>query len=203
MKKCVFLSAFIFIFSFVFSQDRSYKQPATIGIHFIFNDFATAAAIRSSSLSSVLKDKKFGHLKEMSQGLALSYGKGISETFDFSSMLAGSFLSYPFQDKPVSGSDFLLLEADASIRAKLLSDKYWFVPYVQVGAGVSKYMGYWGTYIPAGVGIQINFFGEAYLVINSQYRIAVTESTSYHFIHGVGLVANIGRRENEEGANGK
>ena len=127
----------------------------------------------------------------MSQGLAISYGKGLSENFDFSSMLAGSFLSYPFPDKPVSGSDYLLLEADASIRGKMFSDRSWFVPYLQVGVGVSKYQGYWGTFIPAGIGIQISFFGEAYLQINSQYRVGVTETTNNHFIHSIGLVGNI------------
>jgi hypothetical protein len=195
MKKCYIISfGLIFFCVSVLSQERSYKQPATLGIHFLFNDFTTAQLIRSSSLSSVLKDKRFGKLKDMSQGLALSYGKGLTETFDFSSTLAGSFLSYPFRDKPESGSDYLLIEGDACIRGKMLSDKYWFVPYLQVGVGVSKYQGYWGAFIPAGVGIQISFFGEAYLQINSQYRIAVTESTNYHFIHSIGLVGNIGRR---------
>lgn len=178
----------------MFGQEKSYKQPATLGIHFVFTDFTTAQLIRSSSLSSVLKDGRFGKLKDMSQGLALSYGKGLSETFDFSSTIVGSFLSYPFRDNPGSGSDYLLLEADASVRGKMLSDKYWFIPYVQVGVGVSKFQGYWGTFIPAGVGIQVSFFGEAYLVINSQYRIAVSEAANYHFIHSIGLVGNIGKQ---------
>lgn len=196
MKKSLLIScSSLFFYLTAFSQEKSYKQPATLGIHFVFNDFVTAQLIRSSSLSSVLKDKRFGKLKDMSQGLAINYGTGISETFDFNSTLAGSFLSYPFQDRPASGSDYLLLEADASIRGKMLSDRYWFVPYLQVGVGVSKYQGYWGTFIPAGVGIQVSFFGEAYLQINSQYRIAVTETTNYHFIHSIGLVGNIGRRE--------
>ena len=194
MKKLILVSFSVFNWFIIFCQEKSYQQPATIGIHFVFNDFVTAQLIRSSSLSSVLKDHKFGKLKDMSQGLALSYGKGLSETFDFSTTLAGSFLSYPLEDKPASGSDFLLLEGDACIRGKMFSDKYWFVPYLQVGVGVSKYQGYWGTFIPAGVGLQISFFGEAYLLINSQYRIAVTETTNYHFLHSIGLVGNIGRR---------
>lgn len=179
----------------VFSQQESHKQPMTFGIHFLFNDFNTAQAIRESSLSSVLKDRRFGKLRDMSQGLALSFGKGICETFDFYTTLGGSFLSYPLDDKPPSGSEYLLLEADASIRGKLLSDKYIFVPYVQVGAGFSKYQGYWGAFIPAGVGVQVNFFDEAFLQINSQYRIGITEHTSYHFVHSIGLVGNIGSRD--------
>lgn len=197
MNKTLLLIISIFVYTLTFGQTRSFKQPATLGIHFIFNDFATATAIRNSSLPSVLKDKKFGKLRDMSQGLALSYGNGLSENFDFYSTLTGSFLSYPFENKPPSGSDFLLLEGDASIRGKMLSDKYWFVPYFQAGVGVSRYKGYWGAFIPAGVGLQINFFREAYLQINSQYRIAVTETTSYHFVHSIGLVGNIGRREGE------
>lgn len=195
MKKSLLVSfTSVFFCVIVSGQEKSYKQPATLGIHFIFNDFATAQAIRSSSLSSVLRDGRFGKLKDMSQGLAISYGQGISEKFDFSSTIAGSFLSYPFRDRRSSGSEFLLLEADASVRGKMLSDRYWFVPYLQAGVGVSKYQGYWGTFIPAGVGIQISFFGEAYLQINSQYRIAVTESANYHFVHSIGLVGNIGKR---------
>jgi hypothetical protein len=195
MKKLLLISLTSAFFCLdIFSQQKSYRQPATLGIHFVFNDFVTAQLIRSTSLSTVLREHRFGKLKDMSQGLALSYGKGLSETFDFSSTLAGSFLSYPFQHKPAAGSDYLLLEGDACIRGKMFSDKYWFVPYLQVGVGVSKYQGYWGTFIPAGVGIQISFFGEAYLQINSQYRIAVTETTNFHFLHGIGLVGNIGRR---------
>lgn len=179
----------------VAAQQKSYKQPVTLGIHFLFNDFVTATAIRQTSLSSVLKNKQFGKIRDMSQGLALSFGKGVSETFDFYSTIAGSFLAYPMRDQPESGSEFLLLEADASIRGKMLPDKYWLIPYVQVGAGVSKFKGYWGAFIPVGVGVQVNFFGEAYLQVNSQYRVAVTESANYHFVHSIGLVGNIGRRD--------
>ena len=190
-------TSFLLVISFlicllVVAQEKSKKQPITLGIHFVFNDFQTASAIRSSSLSSVLKDRRFGKLGDMSQGLALSFGKGLTNNYDFYSTVAGSFLAYPMENKPSSGSDFLLIEADASIRGKMLPDNFFFVPYVQAGVGFSKYKGYWGAFIPAGVGVQISFFGEAYLQINSQYRIAVTENTSYHFVHSIGLVGNIG-----------
>jgi hypothetical protein len=193
MKSIVLVQALFLICSYSFCQKTSYIQPTTIGIHFTFTDFETAIAIRNTSLSTVLREKKFGKLQNMWQGLAISYGKGLSENFDFSSMLIGSFLAYPKSDVLSSGSESLLLEADASIKGKLMSDKYWFVPYLQVGVGASRFKNYWGTFIPAGLGIQINFFGEAYLVINSQYRIAVTETTNYHFMHSIGLVGNIGK----------
>jgi hypothetical protein len=146
-------------------------------------------------LSSVLANKQFGKVKDMSPGLAISYSEGLSNNFDLSVTLAGSFLDYPREDAPSSsGSDKFLLEADASIRGKMFSDKYWFTPYVQAGLGASKYKGYYGAFIPLGVGLQLNFFDEAYLLINSQYRVPVTQSTSYHFYHSIGLAGNIGRK---------
>ncbi len=175
------------------AQTKTHKQQPSLGIHFVFNDFATATLIRESSLSSVLNNDRFGKMRDMKQGLAISFGKGISETFDFYATGAGSFLAYPMPDKPNVGSDNLLVELDASIRGKMLSDRYFVVPYLQVGAGFSKYQGYWGAFIPAGIGLQLNFFDEAFLQVNSQYRIAITENTSYHFFHSIGLVGNIGK----------
>lgn len=197
MRKALFIClAVCSVYSPVTGQEGTAEPVETIGIHFIFNDFATALDIRSSSLSTVLNNNRFGKLKNMSQGLALSYSKGLSKYFDFTSMLAGSFLAYPMPGKESeSGGQSLLLEGDASIRGRMFTNNYWVVPYLQLGAGISYYKGYWGTFIPAGVGLQINFFDEAYLLINSQYRIAVSETANYHFVYSIGLVGNIGGRD--------
>ncbi len=194
MRKALFIClAISWLYSSALAQQPATEKTKTIGIHFIFNDFATALDIRSSSLATVLNNKRFGKLKDMSQGLALSYSNQLSKYFDFTSMLAGSFLSYPIPGKEnESGSESLLLEADASVRGRMFTNNYWVVPYLQIGAGASYYKGYWGAFIPAGVGLQINFFDEAYLLINSQYRIAVSETANYHFVHSIGLVGNIG-----------
>jgi hypothetical protein len=176
-------------------EEESYIQQPALSIHFLLHDFQTAAKVRNSSLSSVLANKEFGKVKDMSPGLAISYSEGLSNNFDLSVTLAGSFLDYPREDAPgSSGSDKFLLEADASIRGKMFSDKYWLTPYIQAGLGASKYKGYYGAFVPLGVGLQLNFFDEAYLLINSQYRVPVTQSASYHFYHSIGLAGNIGRK---------
>ena len=105
-------------------------------------------ALRRSSLSTVLRQKKYGKLQNMSQGLALSYGKGLNEHVDFITTLNGAFLSYPVPNTNASSNEGLLLEADASVRTKMFTDRHWFVPYLQGGLGISKYQGYWGTFIP-------------------------------------------------------
>jgi OOP family OmpA-OmpF porin len=178
-------------------EETNYTQQPALSIHFLLHDFQTATNIRSSSLSRVLNNKQFGRIKDMSPGLAISYSDGLSNNFDFSLTLAGSFLDYPRQDVTSSGSDKFLLEADASIRGKMFSDKYWFTPYLQAGLGASKYKGYYGAFIPLGAGLQINFFDEAFLLINSQYRVPVTETANYHFYHSIGLAGNIGRKKSK------
>lgn len=192
MKKALLLLAASVVCGYSFSQDTtSHKKPATLGIQFIFNDFQTATAIRNSSLASVIRDKRLAHLKNMSPGLAVNYLKGLNNTFDFSSSLEMSFLDYPIQGKPAFGSSKLLLEATAMVNAKMLPDNFYFVPYLSAGLGVSKYQGYYGTFLPVGGGIQINVFNEAFFFINSQYRIKVADNTNYHFFASIGFAGTI------------
>jgi hypothetical protein len=189
--------ALLFLQMSSFAQDEDYRQDPALSIHFFLIDFETATKIRNSSLSSVLANKQFGKSKDMSPGLAISYSEGLSNHFDFNTTLAGSFVDYQRRNLPSFGGDHFLLEVDASVRGKLLSNKYWFTPYFQAGVGVSKYKGYYGAFMPLGVGVQLNFFDEAYLLINSQYRVPVTESANYHFYHSIGLAGNIGKKKSK------
>jgi hypothetical protein len=194
MTKTVgFLLAILFGCMRTFSQDTA-VQPPTLGIHFFFDDFKTAWYIRASSLRQVLRQRQFGRLKEMSPGLAINYICGLSKHFDFSTTLTGAFLDYIKRDGSSFGEDNLLLEGDVSIRGKMFTDRHSINPYMQIGTGISKYKGYWGAFIPAGLGLQFNLFQEAYLLINAQYRIAVTPTVSNHFFYSLGLAGNIGRR---------
>lgn len=190
--------ALLFLQNIAFAQDKEHIHQPTLSIQFLLNDFESASNIRNSSLSNALSNKQFGKIKSMSSGLAVAYSNGLSPNFDFSTTLSGSFLDYPSRNQTVlTGNDYFLLEADASIRGKMFSNKYWFTPYIQAGVGASKYKGYYGAFIPLGVGLQLNFFDEAFLLINSQYRVPVTESANYHFYHSIGLAGNIGKKKSK------
>lgn len=196
MKKMfVSLLTLVFLGLTALSQNNDYIKGPALGIHFLFNDFSTAASIRSSSLNSVLRNKQFGKFKDMTPGIAVNYLQGLSRHVDFSGRLAGSFLYYPSEGRASFGSESLLLEADASLQAKMLSDRYWFVPYLSLGLGASKYKGYYGAFIPVGAGIQVNFFDEAFFVINSQYRLKVTDNVNDHFFYSIGIVGNLGLKK--------
>jgi OOP family OmpA-OmpF porin len=196
MRRGFLLVLYFILFRFVVSsQVKSYIQDPTLSVFFAFNDFKSAANVRATSFSEAIRNNQFGKISEMSPGLGLNYIEGLDKHFDVSISLTGSFLDYPFEDKPPLNKDNFLLEGDVSLRGKILSNKNIVSPYLQVGTGASFYAGYYAAYIPAGLGIQISFFDEAYLLINAQYRIPVTTLSSYHFYYSIGLAGKIGRKK--------
>jgi len=198
MKKITgLLMVMVMLTTMVMGQDDDVIQKPTFGVHFFLNDFKSAAAIRANSLGMVLKNQEFGKVKEMSPGLAVNFIKGLSRNYDFTTTLAGSFVDYPMPNKAAFGRDFLLVEGDVSVRGKLVSNKAIVNPYLQAGFGFSKYKSYYGAFVPLGAGLQVNMFGEAYLLINAQYRVPITETTNYHFWYGIGLAGNIGKKKKD------
>jgi outer membrane protein OmpA-like peptidoglycan-associated protein len=179
-----------------FGQDEEIR-PAAIGISFFLNDFTTADRIRTTSLSSVLSNKKWAKVKDMSPGIALTYFKGLTKRIDFAGTLAGSFVKYPFPNHATFFNDRFLLAADASANLKLVTEKYWVQPFITVGVGGHMYGGkYFGAFIPAGLGFKINFFDDVHLFVTSQYRVPVTTGTAnYHFFNQLGIAGRIGEKK--------
>ncbi len=194
MKK-ILLSLFALgLFFTGFSQDN-YKKRPTLSVAYVLYDFQTAADIRSSGLSSVIKNKQWHKTKRMNAGLAATYLQGLGSHVDFAATLSGTFLDYPVPSKPLTGKDNLLLELAATANLKLTTDKYWVSPFLTFGLGASKYKGYYSAFIPAGVGLQVNFWDDAYLLINSQYRVPVTENGEYHLFHSLGFAGTLCKKK--------
>ena len=194
MKKITLSVLTVCLLMHSFAQNEN-KKLSSIGLHFLFNDFKTAAELRSGGLATVLKNKNWKKTSRMTPGLALSYMEGLSDKVDMAITASGSFIDYPVPDKASIGSDKFLLDVTAVANLKLLSDKYWVSPYLSAGAGVSKFMGYFGAFIPTGVGLQVSLFDKTFIMINSQYRIPVTENVAYHLYHSIGFVGSVGTRK--------
>lgn len=192
----IVLAAFIvlcFLSTNIFAQSKPIR-PQALGVSFLMNDFTTAQRIRGGSLSQVFRDKKWAKFNEMSPGLALTYFKGVKSYIDFAGTLAASYVSYPFRNKPASSSDALLLEVDASAQFKMFDESYVVTPYISAGVGASKYKGYYGAFIPLGLGFKVNLFDEASIFLGSQYRVPVSyETSNYHFMYSFGISGVIGK----------
>lgn len=184
-------------FSNGYSQDNTTIQEPTLAVHFFYNDFISAQNVRSSSLASALKNSQFGKIGKMNGGVAVNYIQGLTPKVDFTSMLAMSNLDYPLQDREPRGQQKILLEADASVRAKLVPNNYWLSPYAQIGFGASVWNGYFGAFIPTGLGLQVNIIDNASIIFNSQYRIPVTKTSNYHFFYSIGFAGKIRNRKNK------
>jgi outer membrane protein OmpA-like peptidoglycan-associated protein len=181
-----------------FAQNSDYVRPTSIGVSFFFNDYITPGRIRSGNVSTVLREKQWAKFRDMSPGLALSYIKGLKNHIDFAGTVAGSFSRVPLTDDPNRPDENFLLEGDASINFKMLSDRYLFTPYLIAGVGASHYDGKFGAFVPLGGGLKVNFFDEAALFITSQYRVPVTQETNtYHFFNSIGFAGVIGKKREQ------
>ena len=194
MKKILLSFLVLGLFVNCFGQNDYKKRPA-LGIHFVLNDFNSASNLRTNGLASILKTKEWHKTKNMAAGLAISYIQGLGPHVDFAGVLSGSYLNYAVPGKTATFNTSLLLEGVATANLKLLTDQYWFNPFITAGVGASKYRGYYGAFIPVGVGLQISVFDQAFILINSQYRVPVTENVAYHFYHSIGIAGNLCKKK--------
>ncbi|MEN9457635.1 MAG: hypothetical protein RL135_202 [Bacteroidota bacterium] len=194
MKKFLFSLIVVGLATASFAQTpTSYKKRASLGVAFFLNDMYTAEKISRTSLSRVLQSGEFTPLKEMSPGLSFQYFEGITEHVDFMATLSGTYTKYPFYRKSgvtSSTRSLFLLEADANVNVKLLTDKYTVVPYFTVGVGASMYA---GTYFAAqgntGVGLQFNLGGETFINTQMLFRGAISGLAYNHTAYTVGIAS--------------
>jgi OmpA-OmpF porin, OOP family len=197
MRKIIFIAMLSVAAISVFAQNNTqFKKRPAIGIAFVLQDFPTAASIKSSGLGPTLAGTAWKKTRNMNPGIALSYHDGINDYLDYTVRLTGSFLNYPntlVNNNLSFGQDRLLLEGDAGVQLKLLSDKYAVTPYLHAGLGVSKYKGYYGAIAPLGAGLQINLYDETFIFTNLQFRQAISENVTSHMWYSLGVAGNIGK----------
>ena len=176
---------------------RPIRQDA-IGINFFLNDFITPDRIRNQSINAVFRDRKWAKFREMSAGIGINYFHGMTPHIDFAATLGGSFVNYPFRNRPPFADNGFLLELDATAQFKLVNENYWVIPYLTAGVGGHMYKVYYGAYMPIGLGLRFNVFDEAGLFVQSQYRIPVTyETSNYYFNNSIGIYGIVGKKKEE------
>lgn len=164
-------------------QQRFTKTPA-LGVHVALFDFKGADSLRYLG-------------SKMKTGVAINYQNNLSKKIEYCVTLAGSFLD--FTDRKNNnlgkGTKQLLLEADISMRAKMFAPGTLFNPYLQLGTGISAYNNYWGVFIPAGAGCQVNVTRDVFFLMNAQYRLPLTNTQHRHFYASVGIAGTINRKK--------
>ena len=177
------------------AQVTDEKKSSTLVLHVFYSDFNTAQLIRTTSFGNVFTNNLWSRIGDMQMGFGVSYLKGLSKKIDFVSSLDGSSTDYLYKDGTHNGSNQFLLDINAGLNIKLLSDRHTVVPYLSTGAGVSLYQGKTGFYFPAGIGVQLNLFNEAFVFTNMQYRRALGGQANDHFQYNIGIGVGIGKKK--------
>ncbi|MBW7951276.1 MAG: OmpA family protein [Chitinophagaceae bacterium] len=194
MKKIILLLVATVFTTAIFAQSQkaNYKKRPTLSVNFFMKDFVTPERIGKSNISTVLSNHNWAQLSDMTPGVGVSYLQGISNHLDFAANLGGSFINYPFMNGKDLNSDRFLLELDATVRLKLLTDRYIVVPYVSGCFGASSWGGtHFGAYIPVSGGLQFNLGNsEAFVFTDVSFRYPVTkQTTNYHLNYSIGIGA--------------
>jgi OOP family OmpA-OmpF porin len=193
MRTVLFVSCWLLLSLAGAAQSTyKYKKDPAIGIHFSLYDFNTAMLLHQVGLSKTLGAGSITNIGDMQPGLALSFLDGITNHFDYFIRYTGSFLAYPFPNNGGYDNEYLLNALDASVHYKILSDRHWVSPFVSAGVGVFDYKGSFGAYMPLGLGLQVNFFNEAYLLVHLQYQVGVSENAASTFYYSLGVAGSIG-----------
>ena len=188
MKKIAFLIAATLFAVTTFAQTGTKKLPS-LAIHYALTDFKSGFDVRNNSLVNVINNKNLFKARRMDPGLGISYMEGFTPNIDFAGTLTGTFTQHPSTTalSNPTGEERLLLEFAATANFKLLTDNYYVTPYITVGVGASKWDGYYGAFIPIGLGLQGNLGENTFVFANTQYRVAATENAAYHFYHSIGV----------------
>ena len=179
----------------VVTQAQTVKGK-NFGVQFTLHDYKTADELKNIGSSAVFTNQQWKKLSRMRPGVAVTYSEGLNDHFDFTGRLGFSFLEYTLSSQPYAANNGSkpYFEADANINMKMTTDDNWVSPYLSLGVGAANWNGYYSSYIPAGAGLQINFFNQTYFVAQAQYRIPVTSNATGNLFYSFGILGNIGKK---------
>ena len=196
MKQKIALVFTLMVFTIsAFAQSDKYSsavKPSLIGVHFNALDIYTPVTLRNSSSS-----RKFTNLKDMDFGLGISYWKGLSKTIDFSTKLNVLFHNYSAVDRAeLLYKKEVGIELEPTLNIRPYGDNSLIAPFLTTGIGGGYYSGKFGAYLPAGVGIQVNFKSTTYLFVQAAYRWTLDHAVlKDNVLYSLGFAQNIGREK--------
>ncbi|MEP7238138.1 MAG: OmpA family protein [Ferruginibacter sp.] len=173
------------------AQKTSHKKPPTIGLHFFYNDFATAQNIKANNLKYVLNNDLWSKPNSLQGGFGIDYMQGLTKKIDVVGAINASWVDYQLPTGFFYGSNNFLLDINAGVHVKLLTDNYVFNPFLIAKVNYSNYKNLNGFSVLPGAGIQINLFKEAFILTTVEYRKALNNSLSNQLYYSIGIATNI------------
>jgi OmpA-OmpF porin, OOP family len=171
----------------------SNKKGNLFGVHINALDIKTPVTLKNSSLP-----RTFSKLKDMDFGFSLSYWRGLTSTIDFSTRAGIIYHDYAIQDRnQINEKDQELgVELEPTLNFRPYGDNSLIAPFLTGGVGGGYYQGKFGAYAPAGLGIQVNFRSATYLLLQAQYRFALTKDViKDNLFYSFGVAQNFSKEK--------
>jgi OOP family OmpA-OmpF porin len=181
MKRALLLiTGILFLSTLSVAQKYPAKKQAMFSFNASLSDYSFLKTVRDSSFTNAIKQKKWLKPANKSIGLGLSYWKGLTAHIDFSGTFTATLSSFPakFVKGDSIGQANLSSQLDALLHFKLLKEKAGVNPFLTAGIGAGNFPNQFAAYAPVGVGIQLHFNDGAYIIIQAQDRIALTDGIS-------------------------
>jgi OOP family OmpA-OmpF porin len=164
----------------VLAQKNTAKKLGMFSFNASLSDYTFLKTVRDSSFTNAIKQKGWLKPANKSIGLGISYWKGLTAHIDFSGTFTGTLSSFPvkFVKGDTIGQANFSSQLDALLHFKLLKDKALVNPFLTAGIGAGNFPNQFAAYAPIGIGIQLHFNDGAYIIIQAQDRMALTDGIS-------------------------
>ncbi|MFN5134640.1 MAG: thrombospondin type 3 repeat-containing protein, partial [Chitinophagaceae bacterium] len=201
MKYLAFvLAAVILLCGATSAQQIKTKNSALLSFNISFSDYNTPALIRDSSFSKAFNGTDWLNPSKKSFGIGMSWWKQLTPKIDFSASLTGTFSNFPelFVKGDSIGQAGFTPQLDALIHLNALKQTATVNPFLTVGAGAGMFQSEFAAYAPVGAGLKILFNEGAFLIAQTQYRLALTDAiTNDYLFYSIGFAQTMGKRKKE------
>ncbi|HMO33951.1 MAG TPA: OmpA family protein [Lacibacter sp.] len=192
----LFFTALLAVYGSLTAQQNT-RKPSLLSYHVSFSDYELPGDIKRSSLSDALARDTWYLPGRKSFGLGINWWKGLTRHIDFSAGLTGTFSNFPagfVKDDSIGQAGFST-QADLLLHARLFSEKAAVNPFLTAGLGAGYFPGRFAVYAPLGTGLQFRFREGAYLLLQAQWRMRLTEGISNDYLHySIGFAQHLARQ---------
>ena len=176
------------------SKYTSAVKPKLFGIHINSLDVFTPETFKHSNTP-----RTFTGFRKMDYGLSLSFWKGLNKFVDFSTragFLQDDFASAASNRSNTKNENQYAVELEPSLHLRPYGDNSLVAPFLTAGIGGGRYSNVWGAYAPLGIGAQINFRSNTYILLESDYRFALTKDVLKDAIfYSIGVAQNFSKEK--------
>ena len=192
-QKLTLILSFLALAGGAFAQKgkSTFDKRGFVAVHLNALDVKTPLAWKNNT-----GPKTLAGFRELDLGFSLSYWRLIAPKVDFSTKATLMFHDYAANHRDVYSSDNnqVGIELEPTLNIKAFKEENVFNMFLTAGVGGGIYSSKFGAYVPAGVGLQANFSSNTYLLLQSQYRFALTKDVIRdHIFYSFGVGQKIGR----------